>query len=131
MAVAFDEKTKALLDGTNFGTVATLNPDGSPQTSVVWLDRDEDAVVFSVTDDKRKTRNLRRDPRVSLSVLDMADPYFSVSIRGRAELVPDPDKRLSRRLSQKYLGTDPPDDAEGRQRFVVRIVADHVAIFGG
>ena len=86
MAVAIDEATRALLDGKNFATVATLNPDGGPQTSVVWILREGDTVVFSTTAAKRKALNLTRDPRISLTVFDVENPYHSVEIRGTAEL---------------------------------------------
>jgi len=56
VAVVFDEATRELLDGKNFATVATLNPDGGPQTSVVWILREGDTVVFSTTRARRKTR---------------------------------------------------------------------------
>jgi PPOX class probable F420-dependent enzyme len=130
MATPFDAKVKALLDGKNFGTVATINPDGSPQTSVVWVDRDDDAVVFSATGDKRKTRNLQRDPRINVSIYDVTNPYFSVSLTGTAELVPDPDAALLGRLSHKYFGTDPQPDPDGTQRFVVRLVPERITVFG-
>src|SRR5438067_6194184 len=96
-----NDAVRRVLDGRNFATIATVGPDGQPQSSVVWVDRDGDAVVFSVTADKQKARNLARDPRVSVSVFDLANPYYSVEIRGTAELVDDPDKALSERLSQK------------------------------
>src|SRR5262249_33303909 len=77
MAAAFDEATRDLLDGRNFATVATLNPDGGPQTSVVWILREGGTVAFSTTAGRRKARNLARDPRVSVSVFDTGNPYHS------------------------------------------------------
>jgi hypothetical protein len=70
-------------------------------------------VLFSSTDGRQKVRNLRRDPRVSLSVFDLANPYTWVEIRGTAEVLPDEAKRLTYELSHKYLGTDPPAEKEG------------------
>ncbi|WP_223291137.1 PPOX class F420-dependent oxidoreductase [Streptomyces avicenniae] len=129
--VAFTEDTRTLLDGKNFATVATLNPDGSPQTSVVWIARDGDAVLFSTTAERRKARNLARDPRVSMSVFDLADPYRSVAISGTAELVEDRTKELPGRLSRHYLGEDAPADPEGVTRLIVRIVPERVTGFAG
>ena len=106
--VSFDDSVRALLDGKNFASVATLGPDGSPQNSVVWIKREGDTVLFSSTDGRQKVRNLRRDPRISLSVFDLADPYTSVEIRGTAEILPDEGKRLPYELSHKYLGIDRP-----------------------
>ena len=92
--VTFNEATRRLLDGTNFATVATVNPDGGPQSSVVWVKREGDTVLFSTTTQRQKGRNLARDPRVSVSIFATGDPYDYVEIRGRAELVPDPGKEL-------------------------------------
>ena len=119
--VAFDETTRALLDSKSFATVATLNPDGAPQTSVVWIDREGDTLVFSATRKRQKVRNLARDPRVSLTVFDPANPYQSVEIRGTAELIDDPDKTLPHRLSHKYLGQDPMPESAEIARVIVRV----------
>jgi len=118
----FDDSVRALLDGKNFASVATLRPDGAPQTSVVWIKREDDTVLFSSLQDRQKVRNLRRDPRVSLSVFDLANPYASVEIRGTAEILPDPDKRLPHELSHKYLGIDPPGERDDQVRVIVRVV---------
>lgn len=129
MTVELDAQTRRLLDGKNFATVATLGSDGAPQTSVVWMDRDGDTLVFSSTADKRKIRNLRADPRISVTVFDSANPYHSVDIRGTAELAEDPEKALPRRLSQKYLGQDPPGEPEHLRRLIVRVIPHKVTGF--
>ncbi|MFB4278689.1 PPOX class F420-dependent oxidoreductase [Nonomuraea sp. MTCD27] len=126
MTITFDDKTRTLLDGRNFATVATLNPDGGPQTSVVWVLREGDTVLFSSTAGRRKTRNLTRDPRISLTVFDTGDPYQSVEIRGTAEVVEDHDRAVQLAVSHKYLGQDPPADHEGTVRVVVRVIPDKI-----
>ncbi|WP_406460959.1 PPOX class F420-dependent oxidoreductase [Streptomyces sp. NBC_01622] len=125
----FDESVRALLDGKNFASVATLRPDGAPQTSVVWVKREGDTVVFSSLQDRQKVRNLRHDPRVSLSVFDLANPYASVEIRGTAEILPDPDKQLPYELSHKYLGIDPPGERDDQVRVIVRVVPQKIVGF--
>jgi PPOX class probable F420-dependent enzyme len=125
----FDDSVRALLDGKNFANVATLRPDGAPQTSVVWMKREGDTVLFSSLEDRQKVRNLRRDPRVSLSVFDLADPYTSVEIRGTAEILPDEDKRLPYELSHKYLGVDPPAERDDQARVIVRVVPQKIVGF--
>ncbi|MFI6656155.1 PPOX class F420-dependent oxidoreductase [Streptomyces sp. NPDC050523] len=120
---------RALLDGRNFASVATLGPDGAPQNSVVWIKREGDTVLFSSTDGRQKVRNLRRDPRVSLSVFDLADPYTSVEIRGTAEILPDEGKRLPHELSHKYLGIDPPAEKDDEVRVIIRIVPRRIVSF--
>ncbi|MFE7169622.1 PPOX class F420-dependent oxidoreductase [Streptomyces sp. NPDC057616] len=127
--VTFAAPVRALLDGRNFAAVATLGPDGAPQNSVVWIKREGDAVLFSSTDGRQKVRNLRRDPRVSLSVFDLADPYTSVEIRGTAEILPDDGKRLPRELSHKYLGIDPPAEKDDEVRVIIRVVPRKIVSF--
>ncbi|AKZ55102.1 hypothetical protein SAM23877_2053 [Streptomyces ambofaciens ATCC 23877] len=127
--LSFDEPVRALLDGRNFASVATLGPDGAPQNSVVWIKREGDTVLFSSVDGRQKVRNLRRDPRISLSVYDLANPYTSVEIRGTAEVVPDEGKRLPHELSHKYLGIDPPAEKEDEARVIIRVVPRKIVGF--
>jgi PPOX class probable F420-dependent enzyme len=125
-----DETARRLLDGRNFAVLATVRPDGSPQTSVMFVKRDGDAVLFSTIGGRQKARNLLADPRVSISVFDLENPYESVEIRGRAELVPDRHKRLPRDLTRKYLGTDPPADEPAEvKRVIVRVTPEKVVQF--
>jgi PPOX class probable F420-dependent enzyme len=127
--MTFDDETRALLDGRNFATVATLNADGGPHTSVVWIMRDGDTVLFSVTAARRKAHNIARDPRISLTVFDTANPYRSMDIAGTAELVADPEKALPRRLSRKYLGEDPPAEPDTVHRLIVRVTPRKITGF--
>ena len=120
--VPFTDAVRTLLDGKNFASVATLGPHAAPQNSVVWIKREGDTVLFSSTDGRQKVRNLRRDPRISLSVFDLADPYTSVEIRGTAEILPDEGKQLPYELSHKYLGIDPPGEKDDEVRVIIRIV---------
>ncbi len=129
MSAILNDAARRLLDGRNFATVATLGPDGHPHSSVVWIDRDGDTVVFSLTADKQKARNIARDPRVSVSVFDINNPYHSVEIRGTAELVEDPGRSLPERLSQKYLGEPPPSEPADIVRLVARITPSKVNEF--
>ncbi|MFJ4683463.1 PPOX class F420-dependent oxidoreductase [Streptomyces sp. NPDC088789] len=127
--VTFDDSVRALLDGKNFAAVATLGPDGAPQNSVVWIKRDGDTVLFSSLDGRQKVRNLRRDPRISLSVYDITNPYTSIEIRGTAEILPDEGKRLPLELSHKYLGVDPPAERDDETRVIIRVVPHKVIGF--
>jgi PPOX class probable F420-dependent enzyme len=127
--VSFSPEIRDLLDGRNFATVATLNRDGGPQTSVVWIARDGDAVLFSTAAGRQKARNLARDPRVSVTVFDVANPYRSVDIRGTAELTEDPEKSLPRTLSHKYLGEDPPAEPADMLRLIVRVTPRKITGF--
>lgn len=125
----FSESTRSLLDGRNFATVATVNPDGGPQSSVVWFLREDDTVLFSAIDSRRKVRNLARDPRVSVTVFDLDNPYHSVEIRGTAQIAEDPEKILPGRLSHRYLGVDPPAEPDELVRVSVRVIPEKVNSF--
>ena len=129
MAITFDAATRRILDGKNFATVATVNPDGGPQASVVWFRRDGDSVLFSITSDKQKARNLARNPRVAVTVFDLENPYDSVEIRGHAELVEDAGKQLPKQLSHRYLDEDPPPEPDDVVRLVARVIPEKVHRF--
>jgi PPOX class probable F420-dependent enzyme len=130
MAVPLSDAARELADGANFATVATLNPDGGPQTSIVWITREGDDLLFSTARHRRKARNLERDPRVSITIVDGRDPYTHVEVRGRAELTDDRYNALGNELSHKYLGTDAPDDPEWLERVRVRVVPEKVVGWG-
>ncbi|HEY0453710.1 PPOX class F420-dependent oxidoreductase [Actinophytocola sp.] len=129
MATTFSEATRKLLDGKNFAVLATINADGGPQSSVVWFERDGDTVLLSATTARLKVRNIVRDPRVSLTVYDLADPYDTVTIRGTATVTADPERVQSLRLSHRYVGQDPPAEPEDVERVVVRITPTKVTEF--
>jgi PPOX class probable F420-dependent enzyme len=119
--VTFNEATRRLLDGKSLATVATVNPDGGPQSSVVWVKREGDIVLISTTTRTQKARNLARDPRISVAIFDRENPSYSVEIRGLAELREDPEKALPRELYRKYLGTEAPPEPSEWVRLVVRV----------
>jgi PPOX class probable F420-dependent enzyme len=96
----------ALLRSTSFGAVATLKQDGTPQTSIVWVDTDGEHVLFNTRHDRAKARNLRRDPRVSVSVFDGETHYRYFEVEGVAELVDDGANEHIHQLSRKYNGVD-------------------------
>ncbi len=95
-----------LLKGKNFAVVATVGEDGAPQTSVVWVDTDGENVVFNTTNARAKGRNLRHDPRVSISIWDDADPYKYLEVEGDASLDEKGAGEHINDLSLKYEGKD-------------------------
>ncbi|MGG8409673.1 PPOX class F420-dependent oxidoreductase [Streptomyces sp. 12297] len=105
--------------------MSTLNPDGSPQSSVVWVSRDGGELLISTEQGRRKERNILRDPRVGLTVFDLANPYLYVEIRGTATVTEDADRAVAVRIAEEYLGPGggkeyleaPPEEV----RVVVRI----------
>jgi PPOX class probable F420-dependent enzyme len=124
MGIPLNDATLRLLDGKNYAVLATVNPDGSPQTSVIWVGRDGGDVVFSTVAGRVKHRNMVRDPRVSVSVIDSADPENYIELRGRVSMTPDVGRRLDTELSWKYDGKDPGADRPGAVRVVVRVVVE-------
>jgi PPOX class probable F420-dependent enzyme len=126
MSVALSEPTVRLLDGRNYAVLATVNRDGSPQTSVVWVGRDGADLLFSTLEGRVKHRNMVRDPRVSVTVIDSADPENYVELRGRVTISRDVRRSLDTRLSWKYDGKDPGEDRPGAVRVVVRMTVEKV-----
>ena len=124
MAFQLNDETRRLLDGPNFAVLATINPDGAPQTSAMWIGRDGDDLLFSTVEGRRKHRNVVRDPRISVTVLDAADPYNYVELRGSATITEDVGRKVDNELSWKYDGKDVDPDPPGTVRLVVRVVVD-------
>ncbi|MEU1899398.1 PPOX class F420-dependent oxidoreductase [Nocardiopsis dassonvillei] len=120
--MAFSEKQQAVLRKPAFGHVATLGPDGSPQSSPVWIDWDGEFLRFSQTTTRQKLQNLRRDGRISVSATDPDDPYMYVEVRGVVDRVEeDPDKAFINEMAQKYLGTPYPWGSPDEERVIVYV----------
>jgi PPOX class probable F420-dependent enzyme len=103
---ALSDKHLALLKGHNFGVIATVGENGRLQTSVVWVDTDGENVLVNTTNKRAKGRNLRANPRVSISVWDNEDPYKYFEVEGRVELVDEGANEHISELSQRYEGKD-------------------------
>ncbi|MFB7668049.1 PPOX class F420-dependent oxidoreductase [Kitasatospora sp. NPDC056138] len=121
MAAELPEKAKALIDGRSFAVVTTLEPDGSPQSSVVWVKRDGDDVLFSTVEGRRKHLNLVKDPRINVLVNPPEEPYTYVELRGEATMSREGGRELINELSHKYLGQDYGADGPEDVRVVVRV----------
>ncbi|NRQ32394.1 PPOX class F420-dependent oxidoreductase [Nonomuraea sp. NN258] len=104
MTAPLSENARELIDDAHPAVLATLNPDGSPQTSVVWVGRDGDDLLVSTAMGRRKERNVRRDPRVSLTVYDRADPQRYLEVRGEATVTEDAGRALAVALAERYEG---------------------------
>jgi PPOX class probable F420-dependent enzyme len=120
-------KVRTLFDDRNFAVLSTLEPDGKPHSTVVWVKRDGDDLLFALPRSRRKTANLYRDPRAAVAIFDPANPYESVQVQGTASLEDDPDGRLIDELSHKYTGGPYPGFAGPNPQWVsVRIRAEKV-----
>ncbi|WP_310727144.1 PPOX class F420-dependent oxidoreductase [Streptomyces sp. N2A] len=125
MTATLSGELKKLLDTPVFVTLGTIQPDGSPQLSPVWVKRDGDDLLISTTIGRRKEKNLRRDPRVSVVVQPFDAPYTYAEIRGTASLTTEGGPQLIDELSRKYTGKPyaefNPAAGEDAERVVVRI----------
>ena len=120
MTVILDDVARAVLDGPHVATIATSNADGRPQSSVIFIKRDGDTVVFSTIKGRLKTRNMMRDPRVSLLVRDTATGRY-VEIRGNVEITEDPEKSMLHEMYDRYMGGATPPPEPEAERLIVRI----------
>jgi PPOX class probable F420-dependent enzyme len=108
--------------------LATTMPDGSPQLTQVWVDTDGTDVVVNTVEGHQKLRNVRRDPRVALTVSDPARPSAYVQIRGDVrEITTEGAREHIERLSQKYLGRPYPAFGGGGERVILRIAPRRVS----
>jgi PPOX class probable F420-dependent enzyme len=123
MAVTLSENAKKLIDRPNFAHLATLMPDGSPQSVPVWIGRESERIVVCTGEGSLKARNTRRDPRVALSIVDFDNPYDEVQIRGRViERRPDPELKVLDPISHKYTGRPfPMRSPEGRVALIIEV----------
>jgi PPOX class probable F420-dependent enzyme len=130
MSVVLPEATKALFDAPEFATMATIEPDGRPQLSVVWIARDGDDLLMSTIEGRRKYRNMVADPRATVLVYPKDDPGRYVEVRGTVTITREGGRELIDQLSAKYEATErfTGDDGTDRVRVVVRIAADRVVI---
>lgn len=123
MSIALSEKAKKLIDRPNFAHLATLMPDGSPQSVPIWVGREGEHIIICTGDGSLKGKNTRRDPRVALSIVDFDDPYEEVQIRGRVvERRPDRDLKTMDPISHKYTGKPFPfRSPEGRVALIIEV----------
>ncbi|GII26200.1 PPOX class F420-dependent oxidoreductase [Planosporangium mesophilum] len=126
MAVALPELAKELLDRNTFVVLSTLNPDGGPQSSVIWAMRDGDEIVFSTILGRRKTKNMKRDPRISICAYDPADPYRYFEARGQVRMTQEGGQELINNLAQRYLNGPYQEYAPDSVRVVCRLAPTSV-----
>jgi PPOX class probable F420-dependent enzyme len=114
---------RGLLEAQSFAQLATLAPSGYPQVTAVsfFFDEDDQEVKLSLNETRKKVRNLQRDPRCTLFLLDSTNPLRYLEIRGNAELVPDEGKAFAARAGAKYGADYTVHDAPGEGRYIVTI----------
>ena len=133
MSSVIPESHADLLGSTAVAHIATLGPDGAPQNSLVWFWWEGAHLRFTqVTRLQRKVQNLRREPRVAVSIVDPANPYRYLEIRGTVERIdPDPDGAYIDAMARKYLGEERyPWGTPGDEYVVVVIRPEHTTSMG-
>ena len=132
MAGVIPEKFRDLFQKKAFASLTTLMPDGSPQTTPVWVDADDNHVIFNSARGRQKDRNVRRDPRVALAIIDPDNPYRYMEIRGKVEEITEQgaDKHIDK-MAKKYLDKDKyPFAQPGEVRVMYKIRPEHTTTMG-
>jgi len=116
-----------LLRTTTVAHIATIGPKGEPQITPVWFDWDGNTIRFSQTTTRQKFRNLQRDPRIALSIVDPNNPYRYLEIRGKVvRIEEDPDLHFLNAMTKRYLGRDTyPWHQPGDEHFIIVIQPEH------
>ena len=119
-------------DTKSFAHVATMGPEGEPQSSPVWFDWDGTHIKFSLTTGRQKYQNLQGDKRIAMSIIDPSDAYRYLEIRGELEEVePDPEIDFISRMAKKYIDKDRyPWHKEGDERMIMKIAPGKTSSMG-
>jgi len=133
MSASIEGRSRELLEDKNFAHVVTLGRDGTPHTVVAWVNLDGDEVLVNSAEGRDWPANLKRDPRIWLTVVNLQNPYEYVKIEGQAiEVTPEGGDEHIDALAKKYLDADRyPFRAPGEVRLKIRIRPDRVRIWGG
>ena len=125
---AIPDEAKHLFENKDFAHVATLNADGSPQNSAVWIGLDGDLVTFNTAEGRLKTKNVARDGRVAISVVNQENPYENLIIQGKVvELAHEGADDDIDALAKRYLDADSyPFRQDGEVRVIVKIEPEKV-----
>ena len=132
MSAPVPESHKDLLQKPAFGAFTTLMPDGSPQTTPVWVDFDNGKVIVNTALGRQKDKNVRHDPRVAITLMDPANPYRYLEIRGHVdEITEDGAEKHIDKMAKKYLGVDKyPYAQPGEVRVLYKIRPEHTTVMG-
>jgi PPOX class probable F420-dependent enzyme len=132
MSEAIPEKYRDLFNKRAFASLGTLMPDGRPQVTPVWVDVEGDRVLVNSAKGRQKDRNLRRDPRVALAIVDPDNPYRYLEIRGRVvEITEEGADAHIDKMAKKYLDVDKyPYRQPGEVRVLYKIQPEHTSMMG-
>lgn len=132
MSDVIPEKYADLLQSKALADIATIGPDGEPQNNPVWFGEQDGNILFSQTKTRQKYLNLQRDPRIAISIVDPANPYRYLEIRGVVERVDeDPDNAFINSMAKKYIDQDEyPWHQPGDERVVIVVRPVHTTQMG-
>ena len=132
MSQGIPEQYRDLFNKKAFASLATLMPDGKPQVTPVWCDVEGDLVIINTAKGRQKDRNLRRDPRVALSIIDPDNPYRYLELRGSvAEITEHGAAEHIDKMAKKYLGVDKyPYRNPNEVRVIFKIRPEHATMMG-
>jgi PPOX class probable F420-dependent enzyme len=132
MAAAIPENYRDLFEKKGFAHLATIMPDGQPQVTPVWCDFDGSHVIVNSAKGRQKDRNMRRDPRVTLTISDPENPYRYLEVRGRvAEVTEEGAEEHIDRMAKKYLGQDKyPYRQAGEVRVLYKVAPEKFSHMG-
>ncbi len=118
-----DARTRKLIEGKNFAHVATLNADGSPQVTAMWVDHDGSNILLNTAVGRVKDRNIKRDARVAMDIVETSNPYDGIFVLGVAIGTIDGAEAVkhANKLNMKYFGKPVFKLARGEQRVVYKI----------
>ena len=130
--MSIPEKYRDLFEKRAFASLATLMPDNRPQVTPVWVDFDGQHVIFNSAKGRQKDKNVRRDPRVALAVIDPENPYRYLEIRGKVvEITEQGAAEHIDKMAKKYLGVDKyPYAQPGEVRVLYKIQPEHTTTMG-
>lgn len=122
-----------IFEAESFAHISTIMPDGSPQSTPVWVDHeDREYVLVNTARGRRKEKNVRHNPKVGLSVCDPEDPYRYASVRGEAELTEEGAKDHIDKLAQRYFDVEeyPHHGEESGARVLIKIPTENIVTNG-
>lgn len=128
MAAQLSDAALKLIKDKNFAFIGTLMSDGSPQVTPVWVEYDGQHIILNSEVKRAKVRNLKRDPRISISIANMQNPYEYVEIRGKVvDMTTQGASEGIDKLAKKYLGQDKyPYNKEGDERIIIKVAPEKV-----
>lgn len=130
MPIALPQPVRTLLEDKTYGHVVTLNAKGQPRLTMVWMDVDGDEVLFNTAEGRQKTQDLRRDPRVIVSVQDRNNPQAYAVFHGKARITEEGARAHIDKLAKRFLGVDKYPGPPTETRVLVRISVDRISGVG-